>query len=584
MRASIWLSVRVRVVVSVLAAGALVAALGGLAGCDSGANGDGAAAAGRSAPAAPSEPIGDPAARAAAAIAAFTDEELVGQVLMPYAYGNDATKVTGSSSSANNQYAGVSTPAEMVSKYKLGGLILVGWSADDPTAGTNKTTNVDSPEQIRKLTGGLHDAARRNHGGAPLLIGTDQEYGAVTRIRSGVVQLPSAMAFGAAGDPAATEAAWKAAGGNLNAIGINVDFAPVADVLGPRGSGVIGSRSFGGDPAAVAEQVAAAARGLAAGGVAPALKHFPGHGHTTADSHEELPVLAQDAAALDRDDLPPFLAGIKAGAGMVMSGHLDVKALDPGVPATFSSKVLIDLLRTKLGFTGVVVTDAMNMAPAKRWGPGEAAVRALVAGNDLVLMPPNLKQAQKGLLDGLKSGSLPRPRLVEAATRVLTLRYRLAATAQPDMSTLNSPADQAAAQTPSAAAVTVFRGTCSGPLVSGGVTITGDGKWTQQREWLTAALAQQGIPVRAGGTSVRLLGYGDGSAPAGGAGGAGGAGVTVAMDTPYVLRQQPGTLVATYSSSQASMVALAAVLAGKAKAPGRSPVPVEGLPASACAR
>src|SRR3954451_24202717 len=199
MRAPIWLSVRVRVVVSVLAAGALVAALGGVAGCDSGSGG-GAAAAGRSASAAASEPTGDPAARAAAAVAAFTDEELVGQVLMPYAYGNDATKVTGSSSSANNQYAGVSTPAEMVSKYKLGGLILVGWSADDPTAGTNKTTNVDSPEQIRTLTGGLHDAARRNPGGAPLLIGTDQEYGAVTRIRSGVVQLPSAMAFGAARD------------------------------------------------------------------------------------------------------------------------------------------------------------------------------------------------------------------------------------------------------------------------------------------------------------------------------------------------------------------------------------------------
>jgi beta-N-acetylhexosaminidase len=248
------------------------------------------------------------------------------------------------------------------------------------------------------------------------------------------------------------------------------------------------------------------------------------------------------------------------------------------VPATFSSKVLIDLLRTKLGFTGVVVTDAMNMAPAKRYGPGEAAVRAVVAGNDLVLMPPNLKQAQKGMLDALKNGSLPRPRLIEAATRVLTLRYKLAATAQPEMSTLNSPADQTAAQAASAAAVTVLRGRCSGPLVNGGVTITGDGKWGQQREWLTAGLAQHGVPVRSGGSSVRLLGYGDGGA------GAGGADVTVAMDTPYVLRQAAGTLVATYSSSHASMVALAAVLAGKAKAPGRSPVAVEGLPPSACAR
>ena len=387
------------------------------------------------------------------------------------------------------------------------------------------------------------------------------------------MQLPSAMAFGAARNPAATEAAWKAAGGNLAALGINVDFAPVADVLGPRGSGVIGSRSYGSVPADVSVQVVAATKGLTAAGVAPALKHFPGHGHTTADSHEELPVLAQDRAALDRDDLPPFVAGIQAGAGIVMSGHLDVKAIDPGTPATFSSKVLIDLLRGQLGFKGVVVSDAMNMAPAKKWGPGEAAKRAVLAGNDLVLMPPNLKQAQKGLLDGLKDGSLPKQRLVEAATRVLTLRYRLAATPQPAMSTLDSEADRAAAQAPSAAAVTVFRGRCSGPLVSGGVTIAADGKWGTQKEWLTAALAEQGIQVRSGGTTVRLIGYDDGAASSSSKD------VTVAMDTPYALRQMQGTLVATYSSSQASMKAVAAVLAGKAKAPGRSPVKLDGLPA-----
>lgn len=524
------------------------------------------------APVAP-PPNADPAEYAAATVAKFSDEELVGQVLMPYAYGSDATTVTGGSSKENNAYAGVPTPAEMVSKYKLGGLILVGWSADDPTAGTNKTTNVDSPEQIRALTGGLNKVAGA---GVPLLIGTDQEYGAVNRIRTGIVQLPSAMALGAARDPAATEAAWKAAGGDLAALGINVDFAPVADVLGPRGSGVIGSRSFGGTPADVAAQVTAATKGLTAAGVAPALKHFPGHGHTTADSHEELPAVDQTRAALDQEDLPPFVAGIQAGAGIVMSGHLDVKAIDAGTPATFSSKVLVDLLRGTLGFKGVVVSDAMNMAPAKKWGPGEAAKRAVLAGNDLLLMPPNLRQAQKGLLDGLKDGSLPRQRLVEAATRVLTLRYKLAATPQPEMSTLDTAEDRAAAQAASAAAVTLFKGRCSGALVAGGVTIAADGKWGQQREWLTQALAEQGIQVKAGGTTVRLFGYND-SAPA-----ASGKDVTVAMDTPYALRSVQGTLLATYSSSQTSMKALAAVLAGKAKAPGKSPVKVEGLPASAC--
>jgi beta-N-acetylhexosaminidase len=218
----------------------------------------------------------------------------------------------------------------------------------------------------------------------------------------------------------------------------------------------------------------------------------------------------------------------------------------------------------------------MNMAPAKKWGPGEAAKRAVLAGNDLVLMPPNLKQAQKGLLDGLKDGSLPKQRLVEAATRVLTLRYRLAGTPQPDMSTLDSEGDRAAAHAVSAAAVTIFRGRCSGALVNGGVTIAADGKWGAQKEWLTAALREHGIEVRSGGTTVRLLGYNDGPASASAND------VTVAMDTPYVLRQIQGTLMATYSSSQASMKALAAVLAGKAKAPGRSPVKLDGLPASAC--
>jgi beta-N-acetylhexosaminidase len=523
-------------------------------------------------------PVGDPPARAAATVAALSDEDLVGQVLMPYAYGSGATEVSAASAAGNRRYAGVNTPAEMVTRYRLGGLILVGWSADDPTAGSVQTSNVDSTEQVRSLTRGLQEAARRNPGGAPLLIGTDQEYGTVTRIRTGVVQLPSAMAFGAAGDPALTEAAWRAAGGDLAGIGINVDFAPVADVLGSAGSAVIGSRSYGSDPAAVAAQVAAATRGLQAAGVAATLKHFPGHGHTVSDSHSTLPVLNQDRVALDRDDLPPFVAGRDAGAWLLMSGHLDVRAIDPGVPATFSSKVLVDLLRGQLGYRGVVVTDGLNMAPAGRWPPGEAAVRALMAGNDLLLMPPDLAAARQGLLDGLNNGQLARARLVEAATRVLTLRYRLAGAPQPEMSTLDAVADREAAQAAAAAAITVLRGPCSGALVRGPVSVTAAAGRDQQRRWLVDALGAHGLAVGAGGSVVHLVGYGDGApalAPAD---------VTVAMDTPYVLRQAPGTLVAAYSGTQAAMQALAPVLAGRAKAPGRSPVAVPGLPRSACVR
>jgi beta-N-acetylhexosaminidase len=522
----------------------------------------------------------DPAGRAAAVVATLSDEDLVGQVFMPYAYGGDATKVSAGSASGNRSYAGVSTPAEMITKYRLGGLILVGFSADDPTAGTNRTTNVDNPAQVRALTRGMQTAAATLKAEAPLLIGIDQEYGQVTRIKDGMIQLPSAIALGAAADPRLTEAAWRAGGTELAALGINVDFAPVADVLGDRPGGVIGSRAFGSDPAAVAAQVAASVRGMQAAGVAATLKHFPGHGHTTVDSHTSLPVLAQDRAGLDAGDLPPFKSGIEAGAGLIMSGHLDVRAIDAGTPASFSSKILVDLLRKELGFTGVVVTDAMNMAPARRGTPGAAAVAALIAGNDILLMPPNLTQAHKGVLDALRGGQLPRARLVEAVTRILTLKFRLAATPQPDPSTVNSEPNRAAALAMAAAGVTVLRGACDGRLVSGTVRVTAAGKWDRQRQWLEAALKSQGLTVAAGGSQVHLVGYGDNAGDLDGA-----AAVTVAMDTPYVLASaRSGTRLATYSSTQVAMEALAAVLAGKAKAPGRSPVAINGLPRSACAR
>jgi beta-N-acetylhexosaminidase len=469
----------------------------------------------------------------------------------------------------------------LVTKFHLGGLILVGFSADDPTGATNPTSNVENPAQVRALTAGLQDAAVRLPGAAPLLIGTDQEFGVVTRVKDGVTALPAAMAFGAAHKPALTEAAWRVAGTELAAMGINVDFAPVADTLGRQGSAVIGSRSFGDDPKANAAQVGAAVKGLQGAGVAAALKHFPGHGHTTGDSHDELPVVAQSRAALERQDLPPFAAGVAAGAGLVMSGHLDVRAVDPGVPATFSRKVMTDLLRERLKFTGVAVTDAMNMAPAMKWPPGESAVRALNAGNDLLLMPPDLAAARDGVVAALKDGTLPRKRLVEAVTRVLTLKFAGAGRTPPELATLNSAAHRKAVLAADAAAVTVLRGRCSGALITGPVTVTAsDGRETA-RVALVRALQAAGVTVHAaGGRVVHLVGYGDRRTDL-----SSGAAVTVVMDSPYLLSSaKSSTLLATYSSSPLAMRALADVLAGKAGAPGRSPVAVAGLPRSACAR
>jgi beta-N-acetylhexosaminidase len=339
-------------------------------------------------------------------------------------------------------------------------------------------------------------------------------------------------------------------------------------VLGTRG--VVGSRSFGGDPQAVAAQVSAVVRGLHAAGVAATLKHFPGHGHTTVDSHAGLPVLEGTVSQLEAEDLPPFVAGIAAGADLVMSGHLEVPALQPGVPASFAARVLVDLLRERLGFAGVVICDALRMVPAMRWPPGEAAVRALLAGNDLLLQPPDLAAARHGLLDALADGRLPRARLVEAVDRVTALKRRLAAAPLPgDLSTVDGPFARDAAAAVAAGAVTVLKGRWE-PVRR--LRVTASAGRDRARDWLVDALRIRGVDaVPDAAARVHLVGYGDTEPDL-----AADATVTVAMDTPYLLaRSASPVLLATYSSSQASMVALAAVLAGHATAPGRLPVPLD---------
>jgi beta-N-acetylhexosaminidase len=512
------------------------------------------------------------AARAADLAAALADEDLVGQVLMPYVFGGAATDVPAPAAAANREYAAVATPAELVRRYRVGGVIL--FRRTDDTGAVTPTSNVAAPEQVRTLTHDLRAAAP-----LPLLVGIDQEYGVVARLVEGVTGLPTAMASGAAADPALTEAAWRVAGTELAALGVNVNFAPVADVLAGPDGGVIGSRSYGSDPALTATQVAAVVRGLQGTGVAATLKHFPGHGGTVVDSHTDLPVLGASRDDLIAGDLPPFAAGIAAGASLVMSGHLDVRGIDRGVPATFSRAVMTDLLRGELGFAGVAVTDALNMAPARRWPPGAAAVRALLAGNDLLLMPPDLAAAYDGLLAALRDGTLPRARLVEAVTRVLTLKLHLAGFPQPAASVVAGPTHEAAVTPLAAAAVTMLRGSCTDAPVTGPVRVTAAAGRDRARRWLAAALAAAGVDVtRSGGTLVHLVGFGDTPGDL-----RRGAGVTVAMDTPYLLAGADSpVLLATYSSSRLSMEALAAVLAGTLPPRGRSPVAVPGLPRSSC--
>ncbi|GAA1328260.1 glycoside hydrolase family 3 protein [Actinocatenispora thailandica] len=523
-------------------------------------------------------PSGDPAEQAAYLVRHLSDAELVGQVLMPVAYGYRADSVSRQAAAHNRSIAGADTPARIVRKYHLGGLMLVneGGGDADPTAETNPTSNIATPAQVRRLTGGLQQAGRT--AGLPMLIGTDQEFGTVLRIGTGISPLPTGLGVGAAHDPKLTRTAWSMAGAELAALGVNVDFAPDADVLGGPGNTVIGSRSFGSDPTAVAGQVSAAVGGLQGSGVAASPKHFPGHGHTSTDSHHAMPVLTQSRAQLDAQDLPPFRAAVGAGSWLIMAGHLDVQSVDPGVPATLSHKLLHDVLRDQLHYDGVVVSDALNMAPiTDRYDGGQAAVHALLAGDDLLLEPPNLPAAQHGLLAALKSGQLPRSRLVEAAQRVLTLRARLARFDQPAASSVHSSGHEKVARQVAAAAMTVLRGRCSGPLVSGTVRVTGGTE--QKRAWLSAALRADGVSVGdSGGTQVALTGYGDTTADL-----SPGAAVTVAMDEPYLAAKvHSPTVLASFGATQESMVAVADVLAGRARATGRSPVAVPGLPRSAC--
>jgi beta-N-acetylhexosaminidase len=256
--------------------------------------------------------------------------------------------------------------------------------------------NLTGIEQGRELVAAILEAA-----GRPLLIAIDQEGGGVVRLPQAAVP-PGVMALGAADDPALTEALGAATGRGLRRIGVNVDFAPVADVQSNPANPVIGDRSFGADPALVSRHVAAFVVGLQGSGVAATLKHFPGHGDVAVDSHLGLPRLEADRERLDTLEWPPFVAGIEAGAEAVMSAHVVASAVDRERPATLSRALLEGVLRDRLGFGGVVFSDALEMrAISQRWGVPEAAVLASAAGVDVPVVCNAAPAQHHAVLDAL---------------------------------------------------------------------------------------------------------------------------------------------------------------------------------------
>ncbi len=284
----------------------------------------------------------------------------------------------------------------------------------------------------------------------PLLVSADLEAGLGMRFDD-TTYGPWAMAIAATGDPSLAERRGRVTAEEARAIGVSQVFAPVADVNVNPDNPVINVRSFGEDPADVSRYVAATVRGLQSGQVLATLKHFPGHGDTTSDSHRALATVPGDRARLESVEFPPFRAGIAAGAESVMIAHVSVPALDATpvtplanapkpvdaigdvavvpsgtIPATLSSPIVTGVLRKELGFTGLVVTDAMRMGGITYYfDPGEAAVRAILAGADQILLSSDTDAAIQAVLAAVKSGRITEKRLDESVTRILDVKKRL---------------------------------------------------------------------------------------------------------------------------------------------------------------
>jgi len=283
--------------------------------------------------------------------------------------------------------------------------------------------NVGSLAATRQL---VADARAAVGGDVPPFTALDQEGGRVARLRAGAHELPAPMALGACDDPALAERYGAALGEDCARAGVGVNFAPCLDLATDPGSRVIATRAFGDDPQRVAALGAAVMRGMARFGVAATPKHFPGHGATAADSHRELPEAHVDVATLRARELVPYRAAFAAGARAVMTAHVRYPPLDPERPATISPRILGALLRDELGFTGVCVTDSLEMgALGGAGGAAAAAVRALVAGADVVLVSHDSDAAvatRDAIIRAVGDGTLPRARLEEAARRTLGLR------------------------------------------------------------------------------------------------------------------------------------------------------------------
>ena len=342
----------------------------------------------------------------------LTVEQLVGQMIFPPF---NSTYLSSDSDSFEKL-------VQLVHDTHIGGVIAFGGSEPVPQVMLNNTYGaivLGQPLALASIVNRLQSIST-----IPLLTASDFEWGVQMRI-AGATKFPRAMAFGAAGDPQLAYDAARVIAIESRALGVHVDFAPVADVNNNPRNPVINIRSFGEDPKQTGAMVAAFTRGLQESGMLATLKHFPGHGDTDVDSHLGLPVVPHPRERLEAVELAPFKSGIAAGAAGVMVGHIELPAIDPEKqPATFSPKVISTLLRP--GFDGLIYSDSMKMdAITEMAAPGDAAVRAVKAGIDVILDSPDSAAAAAAIVNAVNTREIPRAQVEQSVRRILEAKARL---------------------------------------------------------------------------------------------------------------------------------------------------------------
>lgn len=294
-------------------------------------------------------------------------------------------------------------------KYPVGGLVYF-------------KKNIQSEEQIKEMVEKSISFCKY-----PMFIAVDEEGGEVARLAEGLKleNIGSMADIGSTGDTNNAYEAMKTVGSYMTSYGFNLNFAPVADVLTNEDNVAIGDRSFGSDANVVAGMVTAAINGLEENGVTACVKHFPGLGDASEDTHNGLVVIDKSLDELKQTELLPFISAIENGANMIMVGHMALpQIVGDNTPATMSKEVISELLRSELGFNGVVITDAMNMAAiTEYYGADEAAIRAFRAGADMVLMPENFETAYNGVIEAVKEGTISEERINNSLKRVFRIKY-----------------------------------------------------------------------------------------------------------------------------------------------------------------